>query len=76
MRSMSFNPFSTGIAGSATAQVPIERRLAELADRHRVVLSQARVLSEVVRIAQASAVLAIIIVPFHSYSVCISASLQ
>ncbi len=46
---------SVGTASGAAAHVPIERQLAELGDRHRVALSQARVLDEVVKIAQASA---------------------
>ena len=55
--SMSSITPSVGNASGAVAHVPIERRLAELGDRHRAALSQARVLNEVAVIAQASAVM-------------------
>ena len=48
---------SVGNASGVAAQVPIEQQLDELGNRHRVALSQARVLDEVAKIAQASAVL-------------------
>ncbi len=46
---------SVGNASDVTAHVPIEQQLDELGNRHRVALSQARVLDEVAKIAQASA---------------------
>ena len=52
---MSSITHSVGNASGVAEHVPIERRLAELGDRHRVALSQARVLNEVAVIAQASA---------------------
>ena len=48
---------SVGNASGVAAHVPIEQRLDELGNRHRVALSQARVLDEVAKIAQASAVM-------------------
>ena len=46
---------SVGNASGVAAQVPIEQQLDELSNRHRVALSQARVLDEVAKLAQASA---------------------
>ena len=46
---------SVGNASGVAAQVPIEQQLDELSHRHRVALSQARVLDEVAKLAQASA---------------------
>ena len=48
---------SVGNASGVAAQVPIEQQLDELGNRHRVALSQARVLDEVAKIARASAVM-------------------
>ena len=49
---------SAGTASGVAAQVPIEQQRDELSNRHRVALSQARVLDEVAKLAQASALTA------------------